>query len=181
MSIIPFFKKIEIMPTCTALTGISKGCDNNIGGIKELWLIDQEDIDTVTEANGIVTAVTTVAAATVTGFEFRRNTSNFTEESAIDLINGSTFWTHVINLMLHRREATKSEEIRILAEGQRDLAGFVKDANDVVWYFEYLQLTATGEGSGTAKADGSKYSLAFTAESTHPIWQTDQTVLDSVK
>jgi hypothetical protein len=38
---------------------------------------------------------------------------------------------------------------------------------DKYWYFEDLQLTATGEGSGTARADGSKYSVTLLAESEH--------------
>ena len=62
-----------------------------------------------------------------------------------------------------------------------DLAGFIKDGNDTIWFVQNLQLTAVGEGSGQAKADGSKYSLVLTAEESHLAWETDQTVLDSVK
>ena len=67
--------------------------------------------------------------------------------------------------MLHRREATVSRALKILGEGQRDLAIIVLDANGIYWYFSNAQLTSLGEGSGTAKADGSKYSISFTAES----------------
>jgi hypothetical protein len=44
------------------------------------------------------------------------------------------------------------------------LSALVLDANEKYWYFENLQLTATGEGSGTARADGSKYSVTLLAE-----------------
>ena len=97
-------------------------------------------------------------------FDFRRNTGNFTEELASDLINGSDFVTGTITLMFHRREAAKSKAIKILGEGQRDLALVVGDANGTYWYFPNAQLTAVSEGSGTAKADGSKYSVTFVAE-----------------
>jgi hypothetical protein len=168
------------MATCVNLTGIVRGCDNNIGGIVGLWLADQEDISAVGEAAGVVGSITMVAPAVFVGYEFRRNTGSFTEEAAIDLVNGSTFYTQTINLMFHRREATKSQEIQIMAAGQRDLVAIVKDANGLFWYFDKLQLTAVGEGSGQAKADGSKYAISLVAESEHLAWETSQAVLDSV-
>jgi hypothetical protein len=44
---------------------------------------------------------------------------------------------------------------------------FILDANGKYWYFENLQLTATGEGSGTARNEGSKYSVTLLAEADH--------------
>jgi hypothetical protein len=88
----------------------------------------------------------------------------YTEEAAIDLVNGSSFYTQTVTLIFHRREAAKSKAIKVLGEGQRDLALVVGDANGKYWYFPKAQLTAVTEGSGTAKADGSKYSVTFVAE-----------------
>ena len=157
------------MPTCTALEGIQKSCDNNSGGIYQVWFIPQDNINVVTAnityPNYEVTAITVTPALTVFDSYFiRRNTSNYTEEQAADLINGSTFVTQTINLVFHRREAAKSNALKMLASGQQYLAGVVLDANGKYWYFPYLQLTATGEGSGTARADGSKYTVTLVAE-----------------
>ena len=157
------------MPTCTALEGIQKSCDNNSGGIYQVWFIPQDNINVVTAnityPNYEVTAITVTPALTIFDSYFiRRNTSNYTEEQAADLINGSTFVTQTINLVFHRREAAKSNALKILASGQQYLAGVVLDANGKYWYFPYLQLTATGEGSGTARADGSKYTVTLVAE-----------------
>ena len=157
------------MPTCTALEGIQKSCDNNSGGIYQVWFIPQDNINVVTANTTYpsyeVTAITVTPALTVFDSYFiRRNTSNYTEEQAADLINGSTFVTQTINLVFHRREAAKSNALKILASGQQYIAGVVLDANGKYWYFPYLQLTATGEGSGTARADGSKYTVTMVAE-----------------
>ena len=157
------------MPTCTALEGIQKSCDNNSGGIYQVWFIPQDNINVVTAnttyPNYEVTAITVTPALTVFDSYFiRRNTSNYTEEQAADLINGSTFVTQTINLVFHRREAAKSNALKILASGQQYLSGVVLDANGKFWYFPYLQMTATGEGSGTARADGSKYTVTLVAE-----------------
>lgn len=162
---------------CTTLEAIVKGCDNNIGSITKIYINDMSEV-TAVNAN---TATWIIGSITHTSpfleFEFRRNTSNYTEEAAIDLINGSSFVTQTINLMFHRREAAKSLAIKILGEGQRDLSVVVLDGNGKYWYFENVQVTAYGEGSGTTKADGSKYSLVLTAESEHLAYEVDDAVI----
>lgn len=156
---------------CTALEGIQKSCENNSGGIYQVWFVPQDSIASVTTSTTYpayqVTAITLSPPAPGLQFDsyyIRRNTSNYTEEQAADLINGSTFVTQTINLVFHRREAAKSNALKILASGQQYIAGVVLDANGKYWYFPYLQLTATGEGSGVARADGSKYTVTMVAE-----------------
>jgi len=156
---------------CTALESIQKSCDNNSGGIYQVWYVPQDSIDVVTTNTTYpdyeVTAITLSPAAPATQFTsffIRRNTSNYTEETAADLINGSTFVTQTINLVFHRREMAKSNALKILGSGQQYLSAVVLDANGKYWYFPFMQLTATGEGSGTARADGSKYTVTTVSE-----------------
>ena len=167
------------MATCTALNAVSKSCDNNIGGIVEIALYDAEDVTTIADSNGSITSMVLATGAAGQLFYIKRNTSNFTEEAAIDLVNGSSFITQTINLMFHRREASKSYAIQILGEGQRDLVAVVKDANGLYWVFDDMQLSAVGEGSGTAKADGSKYSVTFVGEAVEYAWEASLATLQS--
>ncbi len=154
--------------SCSALESIVKSCDNNTGGIEKIWINQQDNISGITLDN---TNTWTIDAITLTGgapdftaFDIRRNTGSYTEEAAIDLINGSSYVTAVINLMFHRRDQDKSQAIKILGAGQQYLVAIVKDMNGKYWYFPQLQLTATGEGSGVTRADGSKYSVTLTSE-----------------
>lgn len=139
-----------------------------------------DNISSVTEntTTWVVTAISQTARFQTV--EFRRNVGNYVETNNVDLINGSTFVTAVITLMLHRREAAVSRQLKILGEGQRDLAIIVKDANGNYWYFPYAQLTEVAEGSGTAKADGSKYSVTFTAENEFLAKEVDSTIISSL-
>ncbi len=150
--------------SCEALQTITKTCDNNTGGIKTVWICQQENVTTATPDWEITTLVLTDPANV---YAINRNTGNYTEDTAVDLINGSSFVTQTITLMFNRRDKDKSEAINVLGSGQQYLAVFIQDANDKYWYFENVQLTATGEGSGTARADGSKYSITLLAESEH--------------
>ena len=166
---------------CSTITTITKGCDGNLGGITSIIINDMDNLGTLTidTANWQVTSFGTLVDEFI-AFEFRRNTGNFTEEAAIDLINGSSFYTQTINLMFHRREAAKSKSIKILGEGQRDLAIIVGDANGKYWYFPNAQLSAVAEGSGTAKADGSKYSVTFVAENENLAYEVDSSIIASL-
>jgi hypothetical protein len=153
---------------CTTLTTITKSCDNNIGGIRQVWLWDMDSVDTEESVPNLSTwswdEYVLTSPALPIGYEFIRNSSNFTEEGTIDLAAGSSFVTATLNLVFTRREASKSKAIKILGEGQRYLAGLVLDSNGIYWIFEDLQLSAVTEGSGTAKADGSKYNVTLLGE-----------------
>lgn len=166
--------------SCSTLTAITKGCDNNIGGITAIYINDMDNITSTTEDTATWMIDAQAVSTPYEAFEFRRNTGNFTEDSAIDLANCSSFVTGTITLMFHRREASKSKAIKILGEGQRDLAIIVKDANGKYWYFPMAQLTATGEGSGTAKADGSKYSVTFVAENEFLAKEVDASIISGL-
>lgn len=165
---------------CNTITSILKGCDNNIGGITSIYINDQDNITgTILTTDWVITDFGTLADPFVP-FEFRRNTGMFTEEAAIDLVNGSSFVTQTVTLIFHRREAAKSKSIKILGEGQRDLALVVGDSNGKYWYFPKAQLTAVAEGSGTAKADGSKYSITFVAENENLAFEVDATLIPDI-
>jgi hypothetical protein len=177
--------------SCEALLTIEKSCDNNSGGIKRIYvnLQDNVDMDSLATVSPVVNpgdAYTignldlVVGADPFIEFEFRRNTSGYTEESNIDLINGSSFVTQTINLMFHRREAAKSNAIKVLGSGQQYLSAVIEDQNGILWFFPYLQLTASGEGSGTARADGSKYSVTLLAENDYLAYAMETAVLSGL-
>lgn len=165
--------------SCSTLTQITNSCDGNIGGIKEVYLWDIEDqgVYNPNPSTWELTNLSVISGSPVTpdptliaGYTFTRESSNFTEELASDLVNGSTVWTATLNLMFTRREALKSRSVKILADGQRYLGALVLDNNGLWWVFQDLQLTASGDGSGTTKEDGSKYSVTLVGKTAIPAY-----------
>ena len=171
------------MPACQALEAIIKSCDNNSGGIYGIWITPQDNIAAIAPVDPSAVAgweITGITLATPTLFEnyyIRRNTSSYTEEANIDLINGSSYVTATINLMFQRREADKSRAIKILGSGQQYLTAIVLDANGIYWYFPYLQVTGVAEGSGTARADGSKYAVTLLSENEYLAYTIDPAII----
>jgi hypothetical protein len=149
---------------CTALSAVTKGCSNNQGGIFSLWINDTDNVSnkTVDLASHTITGLT--ASPKFTQFEFNRNVGSVVTEPKIDLVAGSTYYESKITLVFNRREGSKSRALNILAEGQRFLDIIYKDANDLYWYIDHAQLDGGAEETGTARADGSKYNVTFTAQ-----------------
>jgi len=166
--------------SCTTLTTITKGCDGNIGGITAVYINDQANVTAITETDATWSIDAITCSPDFIPFEIRRNSGNYTEEEANDLVKGSQFVTATITLMFSRREASKSRSLKILGEGQRDLAIIVKDANERYWYFPNAQLSAVSEGSGTAKADGSSYSVVFLAENLYLAKEVDADIIAGI-
>ena len=167
--------------SCEALEGIVKSCDNNSGGIYKVWINQQDNIASFTlnpTLSWTVDSITLNNPANIyTEFEIRRNTGSYTEEAAIDLINGSSYYTKTITLMFHRRDQSKSQAIKVLGAGQQYLNVIIQDANGKNWFFPFMQLTGAAEGSGTARADGSKYSVTLLSEEEYLSYEvTDATV-----
>lgn len=165
---------------CNNIENIVKNCLSNSGGIYTFYYIDQDLVNSVTVDPATYTITAIDLDESMKKIEFKRNTGNYTEVDTIDLINGSSYTLQTITLMLHRRQALISRALKIAGEGQRYLAIIVGDANGSYWYFDYAQLTATGEGSGTAKADGSKYSVTFTAEANQLAYEVDPDIVPAL-
>ena len=170
--------------SCEALESIVKSCDNNSGGIEKIWINQQDNIASIdlddTNTWTIDAITLAVGAPDYTPFEIRRNTGSYVEDAAIDLVNGSSYVTATITLMFHRRDQDKSQAIKILGAGQQYLNAIVKDMNGKYWYFPYLQLSAVGEGSGTTRADGSKYSVTLIAENDFLAYEIEEAAVNAV-
>lgn len=173
---------------CNTLEAILKACEGgNVGGIVKFWINngDAIDMDSVTITDGTVTAANlNLTASNFVEFQFNPNTSNYTEEVAVDLVNGSTFYTQTVTLQLNRREASKRQSLLLIAQGQPDLTAILKDSNGKFWIFgledDKLYLTGNEGGSGTAKADPNGYTLTFTAESSNPAYEIEESVVEAL-
>lgn len=167
----------------TTLSAITKGCENNFGGLKQLYIIPAEFILTSTVTGGGLTAMSLTGSNRFQAFEFNKGGASYTEPSAISLETGSTIINQTISLTIPRRDLAKRNSIMLLASGQRNLVIIGLDWNGIYWIFglnNYCNLTELGEGSGVAKADGSKYSLTFVAEEAELAYVVNSSLISSL-
>lgn len=169
---------------CELLTGgVTKGCDNNMGGVLAVYLTDKDNVTAVTSTSGHITGFTMAGSPTAVfyEFEFNRNTASFDENEPINIENGSAYYEQKITLVIPKRDLSKRNAIKTLA--QRDLVAIVKDGNGIYWYVgeeNGLLLTELTSGSGLVKADGSKYTLVLMAEELDPAKTIEESAVLSV-
>ncbi len=171
------------MPCNTPLTSIAKGCDNNTGGIKAIYIAPTEYVSGATLVNGTITGITMSGASKFTSIYFNKNSANYIEDGPNNLEAGSFVNSITLTLTIPRREVAKRNAISLIASGQRDVKLILLDFNGLYWYMGYensANLTLIGEGSGSAKADGSKYSLTFLAEETQLMPEVSSGIISGI-
>lgn len=167
----------------TSLTAILKGCSTNTGGLAAIYVVPSEFISATTVVAGEITAITMSGSAKFVEYSFNKNSASFTEEAAISLENGSTFYTTTTALTIPRRELAKRQSLSLILAGQRNVKLILKDNNGIFWYQGYANsanVTALGDGSGSAKGDGSKYSLTILSEEPELMYEVDPAIIAAI-
>lgn len=166
------------MALCDLLNGgINKSCDNNTGGVTNIYIADAPLVTGYTESNGSITNISMSGSAVFYEYEFNRNTSSYEENINIDLANGTTYFTQKVMLVLSRREKTKREAIQKLIAGQKELFVIVRDSNNLYWAFQNCIVTELTGGSGINKGDANNYVISLTAEEANSAPEVDSAII----
>ena len=142
--------------------GISKDCENNIGGLKKLYITDFDNIYAYSQSGGTVSSISMTGSTVFYEFSFNRNSATFTEDLVKSVEAGSALFEQTVTVTIPRRDVAKRNTLSLLT--QRDLAVVIEDSNGLYWYpgaEEGMYLSESTSTSGTAKADGSNYVLTL--------------------
>lgn len=147
---------------CALTSDYSFGCDVGIGGTKELYLIELENIGSVTESSGTLTAITKVSGKKFRKYQLVLETANFGEDITGNRQNGTLFYPQRGTIIINKQNVAVRNEILLLAKNR--LAVVIKDNNLTYRLYgrEYglMLLTGTAE-TGTAWGDRNGYTLNF--------------------
>lgn len=148
---------------CALTQGYTLDCKDSLGGIKAMWVINHANVTAVTEASGIVSAITKSAGKVFYKYELVKNTGSLTETITTSVENGTVFYAQELSIVLNKLQANTRNEILLLA--QSTLMVVVQDANDKYWLlgrFTGLDVTGGTSATGTAQGDRNGYTLTFT-------------------
>ena len=145
---------------CNITAGRTAQCATNLGGLRNVYIINYDAAATYTITSGELTAFTAS-----TGYKFELlNGSTFEETVTSSRDNGTTFYDQVLTLNLNTIDAATSEKIALLAKGRPRI--IVEDNNNN-FFFAGLDrgcdVTGGTISRGAAMADKSGYSLTFSA------------------
>lgn len=161
------------MPCPQTLAGLAKDCTPSMGGIKEVYIANFDDVTAITETSNKISAITMAAGTGSTTAKFKvyrfpRNTGSMSSNFTIDATTGANFVVTDLVLQFNRMETAKRVEIAALAQG--DLRVIVRDMNDTYWLLgqEEPVSASAGDGlSGTQRSDRNGYSITLQENSKH--------------
>lgn len=169
------------MACSQTLSGLLNDCAPNIGGIKNAYIANYEDVSEITVTDGKISAITMVTGKTFKKYAFRRGTGSFTSTLNVDPATGINFVSTEIVLQFSRMETTKRVELAALA--QSELAIIVEDMNGTFWYFGQEEGVAPSAGTGqtgTARTDGNYYQITLTDNNSSFPLEATSTAVEAV-
>ena len=169
------------MPCIQTLSGLTRDCSSNMGGIVEALIANFDDVTGVTVSDGIISTISMASSAKFKRYSFAKNTGSLTSNYNIDAASGVKYVTTDLLLQFNRMETSKRVEITALALG--DLAIIVKDANGKYWYLgkdEPVNASAGDGQTGTARGDANRYTITLQDESQEMPYEVDSSIVEAL-
>ena len=158
---------------CDITSGFSLACRDNIGGIKNVYIL-AGSVSSVTASSGAISDIN--GSGVFYKFELPRNVGDFTETPTPSLENSTVFYSQVTNIALSKLQASIRNQVKVLSQNP-DLKLVIETENgsdDNVGQFFYsgryrgATLTGGAGTSGTAMGDANQYALTFEATEPYP-------------
>lgn len=148
---------------CALTQSIIIDCRGSVGGLKEAYFIEFDNVESITESAGIVTAIEVATAKQFRKYQLPKETGFWTETPNSNVQNGTLFYQQELTVVINKMQANTRNEIMLLAQNR--LIAIVLDLNGKYWLLgrtTALDLTSGEGGSGTAHGDRNGYTRVFT-------------------
>lgn len=173
------------MSSCsTLLKGLAAKCEGNLGGVKQIAIVDWHSVNWSSiayDADGVVTGLTMNDGAQFVTFAAAKNTAGINSNLTKNDENGVSYWTNVLSFNINHLDETKRLEVNALALGH--LAALVTDKNGITHLLGADDYATTTDGSmqtGAAADDGNFYGLTITDRSVELPAVVDPTLVASL-
>ena len=171
------------MACSQTLNGIAASCETNVGGIREVFICNYDDVSAI-EVDATTNMIDTITMETGKKFNkyfFKKNTSSLTSTLNVDPTAGVNFVQSDLALVFAKQETVKRMEIAKLSLGE--LRVIVKDANGKYWflgYEEFVSATAGTAETGVNRTDGNRYTITLTDYSSSYPYEVDPSIVDAL-
>ena len=168
------------MSCSQVLNGIAADCQTNVGGVREVYIANYDDVTTVEvdEVSNMIKTITMADSAKFKKYAFKKNTSSMTSTLNVDPANGVNFVQTDLTVVFAKQETVKRMEIAKLSLGE--LRVIVLDANGKYWFLgkeEFVSATAGTAETGTNRTDGNRYQIVLSDYSSSYPYEVDPTIV----
>ncbi len=150
------------MQSCALTQDYDFGCDVGAGGLKEVYLIELENVSSYTESSGTLTGITKVAGKVFRKYKLVQDTATAQEDITGNLQNGTLYYAQKVTIVINKQNVAVRNEILLLAKNR--LVIVTVDNNDEERLYgreNGLRLQTGSAATGTAWGDRNGYNLEF--------------------
>jgi len=170
------------MANCALTQDYSFGCDVGTGGTKELYLIELNNVISMTESSGTIVDITKGTGKIFRKYQLVQETANFEENIVGNRQNGTIFYDQKGTIVLNKQQVAVRNEILLLAKNY--LIVIIKDNNDTYRLYgrQYGMRLETGSATtGTAWGDRNGYTMNFTSKEPELAPFVDPAIISSLQ
>lgn len=152
------------MAGCALTQSITLTCRDAIGGIKTVYILEKENLQTsgITSSASTITAISTVGNRKFFTYNMENETGNYKETPTPSDANNSLFYVQDLTIKIFKPSISIKSEIDLLAKNR--LSVIVLDNNGLYWLLGEsagIKMQASVLDAGTALGDANAYSLVF--------------------
>lgn len=168
---------------CSSITlkGIGLGCKDNMGGIKEVYLIKEDEIAQVEATEGQISVLELTDSASYKTYKFRKGTSQMTSTMTTDEAAGTLSVQTDLSLQFSKMETAK--RLEIMAMCMDSMKAIVLDSNGKYWFLGYdFPVTASAATGVTGQnfGDFGGYTVTLTDNSKEFPYEVPANIFDAL-
>jgi hypothetical protein len=166
---------------CVLTQGYNLDCRFNFGGVREIFVIEFENVTAITEAAGVISAITKAATKTFKKYNLIAHTAEADEALAASREMGTLTNKQTIKFPINKMTTAVRNELLLLAQN-RLIFVFV-DENGTGWMYgrDYgLMLDTSANKTGRLLADRNGYELAFSGDERNLAYEVNSTALGTL-
>ena len=161
---------------CNLTKGRNITCRDGVGGIKAIYLVQHDELTSFTTASGELTDLDLGSGDDIYKYTLKRGTGSITETVNASSENGTVFYTHSVNVILHDLTKEDQNEIKLLAQQRmvifaelNQLSSGGKNKIIAMGLDNGMELSAGTNQSGASLADLSGYTWTFEGQEPNPM------------
>lgn len=166
---------------CNLTKGRQIACRDSIGGVKNIYLAQHDELTSYVAASGSLTDFDMGGGDDIYRYQCKRGTASVTETVNANSENGTVFYTPSINIKLHKLTTADQNEIKLLAAQRliifvelNELNSAGKNVIVACGLDNGCELSAGSHTSGAGLGDLNGYDWTFESQEPSPM----QTVAD---
>ena len=158
--------------SCNITSGFTLGCRDNVGSIKNIYILSGSVTNVVDASEGLINAIT--GSGIFYQFELFRETSDYSENVTVAPENGTVVYEQTVNAVFFKMQTSTRNQIKVLA--QNPTIRMIVETNNTDNTSKYvyvgedygMQLLTSAGGTGTLFGDRNGYTLTFTGREPFP-------------